>query len=184
MDDLILLTTANQKSCNLIIDTLNKFCNFSAQSINFSKSRIFFSNNTPTDIRDNMSHCLAMKSANEFGKYLGFPMMSYRPSKKDFQFIIDRLNNRLKGWKINHLTLAGRSTLIKSTLAAISNHVMQIYNLPQSTLKNIDTIQRNFLWGSTSRKKKCHLSRWDIVVKSKKEGGLGLCKSKWKNYSL
>ncbi|OIT02175.1 putative ribonuclease h protein, partial [Nicotiana attenuata] len=80
--------------------------------------------------------------------------------------------------------MAGRTTLIKATLATIPNHVMQIYDLPKTTLNKIESIQRNFLWGSTEEKKKCHLIKWSIVTMPKKQGGLGIPNTHWKNSSF
>lgn len=144
-DDLVLMMDANQKNYNSLVDTLNKFCNISGQTINFNKSRILFSNNTPQDIKNHISESLAMKQATNFGKYLGFPMINHRITSKYFQFIIDGLNNRLQGWKTNFFNMRGRTTLIKTTLATILNHIMQIYSLPKITTNKIDAIQRSFL---------------------------------------
>lgn len=98
------------------------------------------------------SNNLAMKEPNSLGNYLGFPMISSRPSEKYFQFILDHMNTRLKSWETKLLSIAGRTTLIKSTIAAIPNHVMKIYNLHKITLDKIDSIQRNFLRGSIENK--------------------------------
>ncbi|OIT39909.1 putative ribonuclease h protein, partial [Nicotiana attenuata] len=77
--------------------------------------------------------------------------------------------------------LAGRTTLIKATLAAIPNHNMQIFDLPKATQNKIDSIQRNFLWGSTEEKRKCHLLNWNKVTSPKNQGSLGLYKTSYKN---
>lgn len=177
-DDLILLVEANQKNCNSIIDTLHKFYNYSGQTINFQKSKIIFSNNTTLEKKEDISQCISMRYSNKVGKYLKFLIMNSNPSKRELQYIIDHLNSRLRGRKINHMNIVGRTTLIKATLVAIPIHVMQIFSLPKATPKYIDTIQRNFLCGSTLEKRKCHLIKWDTVTRSKNEGELGLYKSK------
>lgn len=86
-----------------------------------------------------------MRYSNEVGKYIGFPIMNSNPSKMDFQYIIDHLNGILRGYKINNMNIPGRTTLIKATLVAIPNHVLQLFSLLKATLKNINTIKRNFL---------------------------------------
>lgn len=45
---------------------------------------------------------------------------------------------------------------------------------PKSILKRTRAIQRNFLWGSSELKHKWALVDWEIVCKSKRDGGLGL----------
>ncbi|OIT20739.1 putative ribonuclease h protein, partial [Nicotiana attenuata] len=80
--------------------------------------------------------------------------------------------------------IAGRCTLIRSTLNTIPNHQMQLSMLPSRTLQEIDKIQRDFLWGTTTEKKKIHLINWDKVTMPKEMGGLGIRKAKNKNLSL
>lgn len=97
-----------------------------------------------------------MKQTTSFGKYLCFPMTNHRIFKKDFQFIIDILNIRLQGWKTSFLNLAGMSTLIKATLEAIPNHVMQVYGLPKATTSK--KLSRNFCGEALKIKKYTTLS--------------------------
>lgn len=52
------------------------------------------------------------------------------------------------------------------------------------TLNKIDQIQKNFLWGTTDQKRKLHLVNWDLVTRTKGEGGLGLRKDRSKNLTL
>ena len=39
---------------------------------------------------------------------------------------------------------------------------------------NIDKKMRNFIWGSSQDEKKVHFARWEIVTKTKENGGLGI----------
>lgn len=59
---------------------------------------------------------------------------------------------------------------------------MQYTMLPPKTLKTIDQIQRNFLWGSTENRKKLHLVNWGIVTTPKQEGA-GTKESSVKKYN-
>ena len=63
---------------------------------------------------------------------------------------------------------------INSILAGIPSYVMQTIWLPQSTCEALNKLNRNFLWGSTAEKCKVHLVRWEKVIHSKKQGGLGI----------
>lgn len=56
--------------------------------------------------------------------------------------------------------------------------------LHSKTLKQIDQIQNNFLWGTTDQKNKFHLANWNLVTTKKSNGGLGLKNAKTKNLSL
>nr|XP_016507519.1 PREDICTED: uncharacterized protein LOC107825207 [Nicotiana tabacum] len=87
----------------------------------------------------------------------------------------------MAGWKTKYLNMAGRTVLAKTSLNNISSHVMQYINLPTKITNQIDRIQRNFLWGTTLKRKKLHLIKWEVVTKTKAEGGLGLQKASTKN---
>lgn len=115
-----------------------------------------------------------MKLSFEFGKYLGFPMLNHKPKPKDFQFVIDQIRIRLSHWKSNFLNIAGRTTLVTSTLSAIPTHLMQYTMLPTKTLNQINKIQGDFIWGITNSGKKIHLVNWKTVTKDKMESGLGI----------
>ncbi|OIT02668.1 putative ribonuclease h protein, partial [Nicotiana attenuata] len=77
--------------------------------------------------------------------------------------------------------MAGRTVLAKSTLNSIPRHVMQYIFLPTKVTKQIDKLQRNFIWGTTPEKRKMHLVKWEVVTQTKQEGGLGLQKACQKN---
>lgn len=61
--------------------------------------------------------------------------------------------DRLSSWKIKFLNIAGRTTLVLSTLNTIPNHVMQYTILPTKIQKQINQIQRNFIWELLMREK-------------------------------
>ncbi|KAF3626028.1 hypothetical protein FXO38_29486 [Capsicum annuum] len=119
-----------------------------------------------------------------FGKYLGFPILNHQPRAKDFQYIIDNMENKLANWKTNFLTPMGRLTLIRSTLNAIPAYTMQYFSLPASTCQTIDKIQKDFLWGSTTDKQKMHYVSLETCTLPRANGGLGLSTAKTKNRVL
>lgn len=49
--------------------------------------------------------------------------------------------------------LAGRATLIKSTLNQLPNHIMRYIHIPAHILNKMDQYQWNFLRGTTLGKK-------------------------------
>ena len=110
----------------------------------------------------------------DLGRYLGVPLHHERVSKSMYQFTVDKVKQRLASWKCHSLSLAGRNTLINSVALSIPNHVMQTSIIPVACCDEIERNARNFLWGSTSDKKKAHLVAWDKVCYPKVCGGLGL----------
>uniref|UniRef100_A0A2C9VBH5 Reverse transcriptase zinc-binding domain-containing protein n=1 Tax=Manihot esculenta TaxID=3983 RepID=A0A2C9VBH5_MANES len=57
---------------------------------------------------------------------------------------------------------------------------MQIVVLPVLDYKEMEKICRDFLWHGRSEARKIHLINWDIVIKSKKLGGLDSNQLIWK----
>ncbi|KAK4707096.1 hypothetical protein R3W88_033345 [Solanum pinnatisectum] len=94
------------------------------------------------------------------------------------------MQQKLAGWKTKFLNIAGRAILAKACLNNIPTHIMQYIHLPKEITKKIDQIQRNFIWGTTSAKRKLHLIKWDTLTKGKNNGGLGMQQSEPKNKAL
>lgn len=69
--------------------------------------------------------------------------------------------------------MAGRATLVQSSLSTMPMYAMQSTKLPRSTCDDIDRMSRRFLWGGDEDRRKVHLVSWQNVTKPKMEGGLG-----------
>ncbi|CAN1188123.1 Putative ribonuclease H protein At1g65750, partial [Linum perenne] len=150
------------------------FCVASGQSINKSKSKVYFSNNVSRPLSREITSTLGIGSTSDLGRYLGVPILHGRVTKHTYDFIQDRMNSRLAEWKAVNLSLAGRVTLATSVLNSIPSYIMQTAFLPFSLCDKIDRIIRNFIWGSEGGTMKIHNVNWEIVCKPKKFGGLGL----------
>lgn len=83
----------------------------------------------------------------------------------------------LGGWRANLLSLAGRETIIKSSVKPIITYYSQCEAIPNSTCEAIDQAHRLFLWGRNQAKKKMSLVKYNKVAKLKESGILGLRKS-------
>lgn len=57
---------------------------------------------------------------------------------------------------------------------------MQIIQLPSYVIARLEQYQKNFLWGTTSQKKRLHMIKWEVIMTPKNEGGLGIQKLKEK----
>ena len=97
-------------------------------------------------------------------KYLGFPLKHPGSSSQEYNFILDRVKQKLSGWKANMLSLAGWNVLIQASLAAIPSYVMQCNLLPGRILDGLYRVNRNFLWGSSEAAKKIHWVGWDKEI--------------------
>ena len=144
-DDLILFTKADGVNCSAIRDVLDTFCSIFGQTVSEAKSRVYFSPNVDRDTRESLCDILGFASTPYLGKYLGFSLKQPGSSSHDYNFILDRVKQKLSGWKENLLSLVGRRVLIQSSLAAIPSYIMQCSYLSGRVLDGLDRVNRNFL---------------------------------------
>ena len=183
-DDLLLFAKADYINCSAIRDVLDDFCSISGQTVSEAKSRVYFSPNVDKDTRDSLCDILGFTSTPSLGRYLGIPLKHPSSSSQDFNFVLDRVKQKLSGWKASMLSLAGRQVLIQASFATIPAYVMQCSYLPGRILDGIDRVNCNFLWGSSKSLRKIHWIGWQKVTKLKEEGGLGLQTTKGRNLAL
>ena len=136
------------------------------------------------DTRESLSDILGFMSTPNLGKYLGIPIRHPNSSSQDFNFVLDRVKQKLAGWKVNLLSLAGKAVLVQTSTSTIPAYTMQCSFLPDRILQGVDRVNRNFLWGSTDLVKKMHWVGWHKVTKPRSEGGLGLQTAKGRNIAL
>lgn len=153
-NDLVLFGKADGLNCSTIKDVIDDFCNMSGQSMSITKSRAFFSPNVDRVTRKLLCDTLGFACTPSLGKYLGSPI-KHTPSH-EFNYILDRVKQKLARWKANMLSLVGRAILIQASSASIPSYVMQSTYLRGRILDGIDRVNRNFLWGSSETSKKVH----------------------------
>ncbi|KAF7845080.1 ribonuclease H [Senna tora] len=120
----------------------------------------------------NQARCF--KRSQEVGKYLGAEIIHGRKTRVKFNHIVDKIQNRLAGWKANCLSFAGRATLVQSVCASMPLYHMQNCLLPKSVINQIEMLERAFLWESSAEKKRCHQIGWNKICIPKSLGGLGI----------
>ena len=156
-NNLVLFAKANLRNCNSVRETLDTFCELSGQKVSLDKSKVYFSPNTNLESREEMYGVLGIHSTPNLGKYLGFPIKHPRSTLQDFNFVVERVQNKLQGWKTNLLLMASRVVIAQSVLSAIPTYVMQGCMFLTRILNNLDKVSRNFVWGSTEDHKKLHM---------------------------
>lgn len=123
-DDLILFAEASQQQFHVIKNCLDVFCDLSGEKVNYNKSMLHFSKGVPHEIKTNTSSISGMKVTDDLGTYLGMPTEQGSSRKRRYQYIVDKVNKRLSGWKSKLLSFAGRITLAKSALEVIPCYAM------------------------------------------------------------
>jgi hypothetical protein len=89
--------------------------------------------------------------------------------------LIDKVANRLPGWKGRLLNRAGRLKLLNSVLTAIPTYCLTAFTPKKWLIKKLDKLRRGFLWKGAETASGGHcLVRWANVQKPKLVGGLGV----------
>ena len=137
--------------------------------------------NTSRQIRSR----LLIKKLSLDSKYLGSPVFLTRNRAKDFQFVKDKVDSKLSGWRQKNLSWAGRCTLINFVAQNIPTYTMSTFELPQKVCNSIDAANRKFWWKANGQEGK-YLSwkSWDRLCQPKKHGGLGFRRCKDFNLAL
>jgi hypothetical protein len=105
--------------------------------------------------------------------YLGLPLSYKKPPKSSLQPMLQKIDNKLSGWKI-FLSYPGRETLIKSVLTAIPTFFITVFKPTRWFISGVDKFRRSFLWRGrdTDQIKGRHcLVNWAACLRPKWLGG-------------
>jgi len=133
-----------------------------------------FSKNTSPSQKQAVMGNFNIPQSHSLEAYLGCPVFQGRPSPSTFQEMINKSAARLDRWKINSLSKAGRTVLIQSHLESLPAHTMQCFQLPRTTLCQLDNLLRTFFWKKSPSENGLPLIAWDKMCRPKSKGGLGL----------
>ena len=84
-------------------------------------------------------------ATNNLGRYLGFPIIHKGIVGSAFNFILDKVQSKLAGWKTKLLLRAGRLVLVKSAVAPIADYYMQCHSNPIKVYDSIDKMKKEFI---------------------------------------
>ncbi|KAL4305566.1 hypothetical protein AHAS_Ahas16G0091100 [Arachis hypogaea] len=92
--------------------------------------------------------------------------------KENYKDMLGRMQNKLKGWKDKCLSFAGRLTLAQSVLSSTLNFNMQHEKILREICREVEKIQKNFIWDEDNNQRKMHLIGWKTLYQPKHEGAL------------
>jgi hypothetical protein len=107
-------------------------------------------------------------------KYLGIPLHFSKLRREDLQPLIDKMIERIVGWRGKLLTQAGRLILIKTCLSSIPVYLLSFFKFPRWAIDLINSHMANCFWGDYEGHRKLHLAHWHLICMKKKYGGLGV----------
>ena len=71
-----------------------------------------------------------------------------------FSYLKDRVWKKVQGWMEQSLSTGGKEVLIKAVAQAIPTYSMACFRLPRGLCKHIDSLLRDFWWGSKEGKRR------------------------------
>jgi hypothetical protein len=172
-DDSLLFCRADSAHWNRLTTILRVYERASGQKLNTSKTAIFFNRNTPIAEREAILAIAGVPMSQRFETYLGLPALVGRSRTKEFKAIIDRVEKRLKDWKIKFLSQAGKEILLKAVVQAIPTYSMNVFLLPKALCSSINSLMQRFWWGHMNKESRIHWMSWGRMGITKEKGGLG-----------
>lgn len=162
-DDSIIYLQATKSNAENLATILQHYCQWSGQLINQTKSILMLTPNIHKSLIRNFTNFLKVKYQEDPGKYLGVPVQWGRVTASTFSDLTDKFVNRMQGWKSTSLNFAGRTTLLKTALDPVSNHLMTVLKLPMKITKLLNRYKREFLWQHRTGQRKLHSIGWDTA---------------------
>ncbi|WOG90771.1 hypothetical protein DCAR_0310016 [Daucus carota subsp. sativus] len=172
-DDCYFFFKAIESEARVMKNIIKRYEELSGQAINFQKSTITFSPNTSQVNREAICGILEVSERSTPGKYLGLPMDVGRRKNEVFNFLSDRVRQRLQSWRNTAMSKAGKCILLKTAAQSIPNFWMNLLLIPSEVCKTIQRQMNSFWWGGGNNSKGIRWMSWERLCKVKEAGGLG-----------
>ena len=152
-DDLFIFAFDNEENLEKIKYCLETFFECSGQKVNFTKLVIIFSKNTPHSLKTCLANSIGINALNRKEKYLGIPIISSRNKKAAVEEVIEKVRQRLQGWKMKTLSQASRTTLIPLVASSIPVYQASSLILPAQVCSKLDANNQKFSRGNIEENK-------------------------------
>ncbi|XP_016193039.1 uncharacterized protein LOC107633966 [Arachis ipaensis] len=139
----------------------------------FICAEVFFSQNTPEELRNEIVEILRVPHVGSQDKYLGLPAVVNRSKNTTYSYIEDKVSKKLNQWKRSLLSASAREVLIKAVGSAMPIYTLSCFKLPESLIDNIQRKMMQFWWGQRRNERKLQWIKWDTVRRNKDQEGLG-----------
>ena len=93
---------------------------------------LFFSKNTPDEIKEEIKNRFEAQVIRQHEKYLGLPSLVGKNKRNTFNDVKEKISKKLAGWKEKLLSKASKEVLIKAVAQAIPTYTMSYFKIPDS----------------------------------------------------
>jgi hypothetical protein len=172
-DDSLILMRADMNNATSLQRVLDTYCANSGQMVSLAKSSIYFSPNTLSIMRAEICETLHIDTEALSDKYLGLPALVGADRSDCFIHFIERIIQRINGWKEKILSIGGNEILLKAIAQAIPVYAMSVFLIPKGICKKMMDIIAHFWWEDDENTNKMHWYAWWKLCYPKNEGGMG-----------
>jgi hypothetical protein len=175
VDDAAVFIKPTTQDLQVIESILKIFSEVSGLTINMDKTQFFLIRCDSADLTflSQQNHPISHFPCS----YLGLPLHTKKLPRNAFMKLIQKIVDRLQGWKRGFLTYPGKELLVKSVLSAMPSYFITMFKMPKWGLNKIDKYRRGFLWkghdAESTTRGHC-LVNWKTCIRPKKLGGLGI----------
>ncbi|XP_060960728.1 uncharacterized protein LOC133031275 [Cannabis sativa] len=173
-DDSYLFCQATSDAAGSMNRLLHTFELASGQRVNVTKSSIFFSPNTVTSVKEQITSILGMAEATAGSFYLGLPNIIGRKKTVILGFLKNKIVNRINSWDGKFLSRAGKEILLKTVIQSLPTYAMSVFLIPLGICQDIEKIMASFWWKTKSSNGQGIIwMSWDRMAAPKDSGGMG-----------
>nr|XP_004237272.1 uncharacterized protein LOC101266714 [Solanum lycopersicum] len=173
-DDIIIFTSTDRRSLNLIMRIIEDYEKVSDQKVNKDKSFFMVTSKTSQYIIGDIKLVTSFCMKNSPIHYLGCPLYIGGQRIIYFSEVVEKVIKRISGWQSKILNYGGKVTLVKHVLQAMPIHILAAMSPPKTTLMYIKREIAAFFWGVDKDGKKYHWASWNTLDYPTMEGGIGV----------
>ena len=167
-DNSLLFCRSTKEECDKVLKILESYEKALGQKVNRDKTSLFFSKCTPPNTKTNIMCVLGVQEIFHYEKYLGLPSLVGKGKKTSFNYIKERVWQKLQGGEGKLLSQARREVLIKAVIQAIPTYTMGCFKIPLGLLcQDIESLIKKIWWGQRGERRKIHWVRWEEMTKAK-----------------
>ena len=143
-DDSLIFCKATVEECTTLEEILEIYECSSGQQLNREKTSLFFSRNTPHEIKEAIKSRFGANIIRQYETYLGLPSLVGKKRCNTFRALKEKLSNKLSSWKEKLLSHASKEVLIKAVAQAIPTYKMSVFQLLSAPCNELTSMVRSF----------------------------------------
>ncbi|KAI0503826.1 hypothetical protein KFK09_014769 [Dendrobium nobile] len=161
-DDIMVFSEAKLESVKVVKGIILEFCGWTSQKINFQKSGVLFGRSVKKGRRKKICKIMKFRELHEF-TYLGTKVALRRLNRASFQFIMDKVLNKLTIWGGKLLSLARKITLVISILHDLPTFNTTLSLVPKQILIEVEKACRKFIWSKGDGTRRSRSVSWKLI---------------------